>query len=428
MKKNKLFDLLFLTYKQYMSFNNREKIRLIIIALLILVAFSIPFGHIYAQKIHAIILFLWIFVVKLDDIKYLFKNKIVITLFLFIVAHYLTLFWSDHIKEGLYETRNLWRFIFIPIVVYLTVIKKENIKYIVFAFIVSMFINEIISYLIYFDLYHTEFSKTRAYPVGFINHIQYSVLVAFSAILILYQAKRLKSILQKSIYILFFITMTTNLVISSGRTGYVVFFLSLILLLFVYYKFTWKNFLQILVFPTVVFYIGYKLDAKVQARVNASFQAINKIDSNENYNTSLGTRIAFYPIVYDILNQENNSLFFGIGMGDLKYELKDSIQRTKIINTIHEHVHSSYLTAYLNAGLIGFVLLILLIYHLFNIKINDKEMKFIQYLFLLNFSIGMIPDIILTQKIMMTYFALFVGIIMVQAKIEQEEELKRLKI
>ena len=404
--------------------NTRERIRQVILFLTICLAFSVPFGDIYAEKILIIMSIFWIFFITLEDIKKLFTNKIIIILFAFIFSHFLTLFWSEHINDGLHEISRMWRYLFVPLIIYTSIIKKGEIKYIIGAFIFTMFINEIISYLIYFDLYQTEFSRTRSYPVGFINHIQYSVLVAFCAILILYQSKNLKNIYLKFIYIIFFITMTTNLVISSGRTGYVVYFGSLLILLFTYYKFTLKNFLQILLFPTLVFYIGYKYNSEVQAKFNTSIESLKKMQNSKNYNSSIGARIAFYPITYDMLKQKENSFIYGVGMGDLIYELEDSINRTKLINNILPHLHSSYLTAYVNAGILGLLLLVFLFYSLFKLKIEDKELKFIQYLFLLNFSIGIIPDILLTQKVTMVYFSLFVGVILAQYNIENTKRVK----
>jgi O-antigen ligase len=387
------------------------------------VTFSIPFGYEYSRKINTIILILWFFVVKQEELIAMLKNKIIIILFTFIFVHYITLYWSEHIYEGLDTINDLWQFILIPIILYSTIIKKQHIPYIINTFIISMFINEIISYLIYFDLYSTAFSITRNYPVGFINHIQYSVLVAFSSILILYQALSMKNKYIKIIYIIFFITMTTNLVISGGRTGYIVYFVSLIILLFIYYKFSIKNLLQVLVFPTIIFYLAYISNSHVRDRINSSYDDIEYISKDKNYNTSIGTRIAFYPIVFDILSQENNSFFYGVGMGDLSYELEESIKRTGLINTIYKHVHSSYLTAYLNTGILGLILFLLLFIYLFKITTKNKDLKFIQYLFILNFSIGIIPDILFTQRIMMVYFSVFIGIILANELYENKKDM-----
>jgi O-antigen ligase len=392
--------------------DKREKIRNILVFLIMCIAFSIPFGEQYGKKILALTFVIWIFFVTLNDLKNVFKNKVIVLLTLFILSHYTTLFLSEDVGLGLHYISQMWRYIFIPIVIYITVLKKEHIQYVLYAFIFSMFINEIISYLSYFNIYQTAYSKGSGYPVGFINHIQYSVLVAFSAILILYQSRNFSNKYMKVVYTIFFITMTINLVISGGRTGYVVYFVSLFVLVFTYYKPTLKNLLHILLFPTIVFYIGYKYNGDIQARVNATALALQQIEDSRNYNTSLGTRIAFYPLAYDILSQEHNSFIFGVGMGDIEKELHKAIDRTQLINAKYDQLHSSYLTAYLHAGILGITLLFLFLFSLFRLKIFDKEFKFIQYLFLLNFTIGMSADILMNQRTTMIYFSVFIGIIL----------------
>ncbi len=401
--------------------DKREKIRLILILLSMSLAFSIPFGEQYSKKIILMEFIIWLFYVKTGEIKQIFSNHITKIIVIFILLHIFALIYSEHLHLGWHQTSQLFRYFLLPIVMIMSIVKdKRDIQIIIGAFVFSMFINEIISYLIYFDLYQTEFSKTRGYPVGFINHIQYSVLVAFSAILILYQSRLVQNKMLKIVYIIFFMTMTTNLVISSGRTGYFIYFASLVILLFIYFKFSIKNFLQVLLFPTVVFYLGYTFNDSVQARFNATMLDIKKVEEN-NYNGSIGARLAFYPITYDILKQKNNSFIFGAGMGDIPYELEQATKRTGLIKTIYPHLHSSYLTAYVNTGIIGLLILLYLVYSLFKLPIEDKEIRFVKLLFLLNFSLGMIPDILLTQKTTMIYFSVFIGLILAQYKLEKSK-------
>lgn len=390
----------------------REKIRLVLVFLIMCVAFSIPFGGKYGQNFILLTLIIWLFFIKVEDIKALFKNKIIILLFMLVASHYITLFWSDNIDNGLHIIGKMWRYIFLPIIMYITILNKSDIKYILFAFIFGMFINEIISYLIYFNVYQTEFSKLNGYPVGFINHTYYSILVSFCAILILYQSRNMSNIYLKTLYTIFFITMTLNLVISGGRTGYVTYFASLIILLFTYYKFSLKNLFQVLLFPIVIFYFGYTNNDSVQSRFNASAKALQQMSNETNYNSSLGVRVAFYPLSLDILSQENNSFFYGVGVGDIKSELDKSIKRTKILNNTQPHLHNTYLTTYLNAGLLGLFLLLTFFYFIFKLKVRNTEFKFIQYLFLLTFIISGLAANLLLTKITMIYFSVFISIIL----------------
>ena len=402
----------------------KDKIHLIIVFLIALLTFSIPFGHQYGRKIIVVILIFWVFVVKKEDFLKILKHKYILVFLLFIAIHYISLFWSDHVKLGAHTLRVMWIYWFIPTFVFATILQKKDIKFIILGFVSGMFVNEIISYLIYFNLYETAYSKIHHYPVGFLNHITYSVLVAFAAILILYQAKNMKNIYFKSIYIIFFITMTTNLVISSGRTGYVVYFASLIIMLFTYYKVSLKNFLQVLVFPTVIFILGYKMNDGVQARVKASFDAVEKITHSRDYDTSFGTRLAFYPMAYDILNQSNNSFIFGVGIGDIPSEMISSIDRTNLIKAKYTHTHNYYLETYLNTGILGLMLLLLLFYYILAIKIKDREVRFIQQLIVINIMIAILSDRILDITPTMFFFAFFTSIVLAQERFESLKEIK----
>lgn len=399
----------------------KDKIYIFVIFLIMCLAFSIPFGHQYGRKIIVVIFVLWIFIVEKDNLLKILTHRFLIAFLLLIFIYYISLFWSDNIPKGLHYIQTILIYWFGPLVVFSTIIKKEHIKYIVAGFLAGMFINEIISYLIYFDLYDTAYSKLHpGHPVGFIYHITYSVLMAFSALLILYQANHMKNIYVKMVYLVFFLTMTINLIISGGRTGYIVFFASLIVLLIIYYKVSLKNFLLTLVFPILIFTVVYKIDSGIQTRVNAAFTDVQKVINDNNYNTSVGTRIAFYPMSYEMLSQAHNGFFFGVGTGDIPQEMAESINRTNIVKVKHSHTHNSYMETYLNTGIIGLILLLLMFYYLWKIDIKDKNIKFIQQLILINIMVAMTSDRILEITPTMFFFALFSSIVLAQERQEHK--------
>ena len=399
-----------------------ESIRyFLIVALMSLVAFSIAFGYKYGQRILLVTLIIWVFTVKKEDFKHL-NNTPFIIFGLIIISHIISLFWSQNIQSGANYIASIVKYIVIPMLIILTIIKKEHLTYILTAFIFGMFINEIISYLIYFDLYETAYSKIHRYPVGFINHIAYSVLVAFTAILILNQIRTLENKYLKIVYIIFFITMTTNLVISSGRTGYVVFFGSLLVLLFTYYKVTWKNLLQIILFPAIVFYISYKLNEDVQKRIEATIKAVDNVSNNSNYDTSFGARLGFYPMSLEILSQEHNSFIFGIGAGDIIHEIKESNTRIKMFGTQHRHTHNSFLDTYVLTGVFGLIIFIMFFVYLWKQYIKDKEIKLIQQLFLISITISMFGDHLFRNKQIMIFIAIFASIILIYSRYEKKEQ------
>jgi O-antigen ligase len=385
--------------------------------------FSIAFGSDYGRPILPVMFLTWLFVVKKSDLGYVFRQKVVIVFMVFIAMHLLSLLWSEHRVNGAQAISRMIRYIFLPMVIYASVMKESSVKYIISAFILGMFINEIISYLIYFDVYETAYSKAHHWPVGFINHIPYSVLVAFTAILILFQAKHMDKGYVRAVYITFFMTMTANLVISSGRTGYAAYFGSLIILLFSYYTLTIKNFLQVLIFPIAVFALAYSLDAGVQARVKASVDAVEQINTDKNYDTSSGARIALYSVAQDILDQPENSIIYGAGTGGIKSSLRESIERTGILGGAYkklDHLHNSQLTAYVRTGLVGLFLLLLFYYFFWRTPVKSKEALFIKQLLFLIVVISTFGDVILSIKETMLFFGIFAGLVIFDGRLRAD--------
>jgi O-antigen ligase len=382
--------------------------------------FSIAFGSDYGRGILPVMFFTWLFVVKKSDLSYVFRHKVVIAFTIYIAMLLLSLFWSDNAINGARSISRIIRYIFLPIIIYASVVRENSVKFVISGFILGMFINEIISYLIYFDLYETEFSKIHHWPVGFINHIPYSVLVAFAAILILFQTKHTENFYGKAIYLTFFMTMTANLVISSGRTGYAAYFGSLIIMLFTYYKPTVKNFFQILIFPTAVFALAFSFDDAVQHRVKKSIDAVEKINTSADYGTSAGARIAMYQVAIDIIDQPENSIIYGAGTGDVFVALNESIERTGIMDASYDHLHNSYLTALVRAGLVGLLLLLLVYYRILQTRVISEEALFIKQLLLVIVGISSFGDVILSIKETMLFFGIFIGLIIVNARFKTD--------
>jgi O-antigen ligase len=210
------------------------------------------------------------------------------------------------------------------------------------------------------------------------------------------------------------------LVISSGRTGYAAYFGSLIILLFSYYTLSIKNLLQVLIFPIAVFALAYSLDAGVQARVKASVDAVEQINTAENYDTSAGARIAFYSVAQDIMDQPENSIIYGAGTGGITPLLNESIKRTGILNKPYDHLHNSNLTAYVQTGLVGLFLLLLFYYFFWRTPVKSKEALFIKQLLLLIIVISTFGDVILSIKETMLFFGIFAGLVIFDGRLRTD--------
>ena len=127
--------------------------------------FSIAFGSDYGRPILPVMFLTWLFVVKKSDLSYVFQQKVVVVFIAFIAMHLLSLLWSEHPVNGAQTISRMIRYIFLPMIIYASVVKESSVKYIISAFILGMFVNEIISYLIYFDFIKLNFQDEPPGPL-----------------------------------------------------------------------------------------------------------------------------------------------------------------------------------------------------------------------------------------------------------------------
>ena len=128
-------------------------------------------------------------------------------------------------------------------IIFIVYIDKKWYSYILNGFLIAMFISEVVSYSIFFNLIDIEYwkhigvlySKTNACdPSPFTNHIKYSVFLVIAMIISVYNLlyEKTQNRLFKYISILFLFTAFMNIFINGGRTGQLILIVSTILILF----------------------------------------------------------------------------------------------------------------------------------------------------------------------------------------------------
>jgi O-antigen ligase len=403
----------------------------IMLFVLSLVAFSIPYGR-YVININfalSLMLFFWLLLFGFRNIIYYYKeNKFLQFFTLFILFNLLSLLWTSNIDEGKHYIGYLFVYFYLPVIIFMTSLNQKNINFIISVFIFSMFINEVISYLLYFDLITTKYTLKHYSTSGFINHIPYSVLVSFTAIYILNQIKYIKNKYIKYIYILFFITMTINLLISGGRTGYVSYFAALSFLMISHYKVGLKKFIIYISLPVFIVYFIYSVDKNTNHRINSIISDVETVLNDGNYNTSFGVRLAAYPMAYHIFKKDNN-IFIGTGAGSLDQTKNDTIEKYKLTPSMNSlihtnHFHNYYVDTLVSVGLIGLFIFIISFYFFWTIPIKDDKSLFIKSLLIITMLVSNLPDRMFDTKETMVFFALFIGMVISQHENEKEEKKK----
>lgn len=170
--------------------------------------------------------FLILVLIKKDyknSFQILKENNIFVYIVIFLSYTFLSAFWSSFEEDTFKYLQQYSYWIIVPSIVILT--KKEWLYNILNAFLIGMFISEIISYGIYFEIL-SGFKGGPSNPSPFMNTIHYSVFLAFTSLVLLYRfLYENLSVRVKVLLFIFFVITTTNLMISTGRTGQLAFLL-----------------------------------------------------------------------------------------------------------------------------------------------------------------------------------------------------------
>jgi len=322
------------------------------------------------------------------------SNQIFIYIFLFIGYMAFSIFWSKDIPLGINQLRLLSYWLLIPAIYIL--IKKEWLYPTLNSFLMGMLISEILAYGIYFDLWSIH-GRTPDYPSPFMTHIHYSVFLAFTSLVLLYRLLyEHLSLKIKVLMLIFFLSSTTNLMISTGRTGQLAFFITLFVVIFIKYRINLKSFFATVVFSLIIAYTSYYTLPLFQKRVNAAVEDIQLILTH-NYNSSFGIRTVWWIVTWDALKEKP---IFGYGLGaykdtakimDKKYQY-EGLNETMRYNLKTKHYHNQYLMTIVQGGLVGLFLMFLLFYKLYSLQIRDKELKHLSIIAITVFLVAFIGE------------------------------------
>jgi len=379
---------------------------------LIVFALVLPLSR--ASNSFFVLFLILLFVLKGDYKIYwqtLKSSPLVQGLVAFVSFATLSLLWSKDIVNGMDFLRLYWQWIAIFVIAFN--VKKDQIRPIISAFIIGMFISELLSYGMFFDLWQFHGHGSES-PTPFMHHIDYSVFLAFTALILLnrilsprYTKK------EKFVMFLFFITIAGNLFINKGRTGQVALLFSIIITVFFHFRFTYKSLLFSTLLIGVIFSTAYVTSSQFKHRVESAQKDIIKLQDS-NYASSLGLRVAQYFVAYDILQKH---YLIGVGVGDWKSASKEALAidnhgfSKKVVTYLPKHhFHNQYLNVTVQMGLIGFFLLLYLLYRFVTLKIEDEELKELSILFIAVFSISCLAEPLWMKQFTNILFILFTGL------------------
>ena len=371
---------------------NKQKINDINAYLLIAFAFLLPLTVAGANIIDAFIVLLWLargtFKEDWNEVK---NNKVVLAVLGFYLLHIVGLLWTEDMQWGLHILKKETKFLMIPI--FMLFVRREHIKYYIYAFLGAVSLSEILSYGIWFEIIPAFKYASIENPTPFMSHVSYNPLLAFAIYLLLVSIFFDEKVGQnkKIIYFIFVVTMSINMFITGGRAGQVMYFSMLVILIFQYYN---KQIIKAIVIccfciPSI-FLFAYNTSEIFKLRVDRAVD--NVLNYEENKTSSIGQRFTFWINSYEIF--QNNNIFIGAGTGDFKSEYK-AVNKKNSPNVLDtDHPHNMYVLELVQFGLFGFASLISILYYQIKHSLSCKErvLKYIGISLSLLFGIIMLSD------------------------------------
>ncbi|MGB5868376.1 MAG: O-antigen ligase family protein [Arcobacteraceae bacterium] len=394
--KNKLINMLFIGY-----------------------AFCLPISKAGVNLFEILVIIIWLLEGNWNKkIKLLKQNLLSISILLLISVSLISVFWSVDTEYALNYIAKYRHFLIILIM--FTSLKKEYIQYIISAFLMGMFVSELISYGIFFELFrYKNISPTD--PSPFMSHTDYSAYLAFTSILILGRILSVEnSIKIKLIYGFFFITVTGNLFINGGRTGQIIFVLILIITFLLSLKNKFKAIINSIVILCFIFSLAYIFSSNFKNRADYAINDVTNMIVDNNFSGSFATRVQLWIVGYDKI--VSNSLI-GSGIGnemdkaDLFSKNRDFNERD--LSYFSDH-HNSFITLTIQLGIFGILILYMIFYSLFRLKFTTFEYKLLHVSFCLTFILWSMIGNTLHLMNSMVFFSLFAALLNKISEIEMK--------
>ncbi|RXK01313.1 polymerase [Arcobacter sp. CECT 8986] len=404
------------------SQNVKDKITLWLNHLLVLYAFLIPINNNAKSSLFFTMLVLFLY--RRDYWFYLkdaFSNRIVQAFLIFYLINAFGMLYTENITFGKAHMDKA-KYLLFPLM-FLSFLDVRFAFRIIGAFVLGMFFTELISYAINFSLLPTSFyiGKYEIYettlfsPAPFYNHIRhnYGLAIVISYLLYQFLNKKDVSLKVKIFSIIFMTTATLNMSFIAGRTGYVIYIISiLIVFILTYRERLIKAFLVALILLSTISFLGYKYSSTINIRVNQTIDSVKKVIENEDYNTSVGQRMGLTKYGFELFEK---NIFFGVGVGDFMDEVRKIIPDKYAYlkdKDIIANPHDTHIQILMQLGLFGYFGLIFMFYRIFTYQELSKYNKDLLIILSISILLYMVPSKFF-ETFSLPLFATFVSCLIV---------------
>jgi len=386
--------------------------------LILLYAFFLPLNKNIVSIIGKVLLVLFFFKKDIKEVfKNLFKERFFLVFLLLVGYSFFISLYSLSISYGInYTIKKYLPYFEIFAIAFL--IDKKFIKYAISAFLAGIFLSEIISYGIFFDLWDIPYNlahyKEEGDPTPFMHHTLYSLFLSVGVLIILVTLLKERFKNKKDYLFLFFlVTMSVNLFIIGGRGGQLAFFITLFVLVLSSKE---KKFLILIPIGVVFFILAYNFSDLFRYRVDLAINDVKSLIEKFNFCSSWGIRASAWVLTYEMLKEH---WLFGLGYGNyveiMKNLIKIKFQNFKCsLLPLSTHLHNQYLTMLINGGILYLILFLWWLYEFFRLPIKDDYFKKIKLIIGVNFVFLSFVEPVFFQSWSQYLFIFFTGILLAQ--------------
>jgi len=335
----------------------------------------------------------------------------------------LTVRYGQSVEQWREQLRYLLPYLdLLPAVVIAVTLKKQYLVRLLYAFLAGMFVSEIFSYLIFFEIWEKKRTLVSvSNPTPFMHHIQYSTFLALTALLLL---DKLVKEAHKGyrLFSLSFLLMTVGtLFLINGRTGQVAFLAGLFVLAFVQFRNKFKALVISMLLAVLVIGAAYTLSENFRERVQVAQSDIVSMLEKNDYQTSLGYRVGVTILSAPLIREHP---LLGTGVVRTMHLIREEA-RVRFPNDHwldrSNHLQNQYLQVLVETGMIGLGILLMLFYNIGKIPLHSENCRNLKVIFLTVYLLSMFSDIQLHIQFTAGFFALIVGLLLACARTEEEE-------
>jgi len=375
--------------------------------MLIAYAFSFPISKAATNLFEVLALLLWIAEGNWREKLKLYTHNLLSLAILGLIGYSLiSTLWHGNTTTTLNYIAK-YRHLLIIFVFYSS-FDSKYMRHIISAFVLAMFVSEIFSYGIFFELIHYK-NILPSDPSPFMSHMTYSTVLAFAISVLIVQLFYEKNLRYKFFYIFFTISATINLFINGGRTGQVIYIILIIFILFSLVKNKLKALAGTATILFFTFFLAYNFSNNFHERANELQNDISNMVHKNDFTGSGSARVALNIIGLQTIK---DNLLLGTG---IDYKMDSIEQYAKKFNfdvalmKNFADYHSTFLTISAQLGIVGIILSLTLIIALFTFPIKNKEFNILSKIFAITFVLFSLTHNTLHTMNPMIFFALFAG-------------------